>query len=155
MKTQCASRSHASIDWSKLAARIPAAHLATIRRVVRRPSISLTSTAAVRTQFFRIFEQDVAVDAWRALCDTRFEARARALPCPQQPAHGRRNRLPADRYQLVAICASTSSMPATSAVDKRPVVRIFGQNGHGSKSTPRKNWRRECCSLVPEKQTEG
>jgi hypothetical protein len=27
-------------------------------------------------------------------------------PCPQQPAHGRRNRLPADRYQLVAICAS-------------------------------------------------
>jgi len=49
-----------------------------------------------------------------------------------------------DHEQAVAGNASTSSMPATSAVDKRPVVR-----------TPRKNWRRECCSLVPEKQTEG
>lgn len=57
-------------DWSKLAASIPADHLATIQRVVRRPSVQESSGF---DGLSLLSEADVAIAAWHSLCETSFE----------------------------------------------------------------------------------
>lgn len=116
------TRVRAWIDWVKLAARIPSEHLKTIQRITARPSVHMAAQK-VRDGFFRMFESDVAIDAWKALCSTPFAdgtIRTRWADSEHDP-----------RFELVAqaiiLCGARGPIPSIQRKTATQIRKAFEQ----------------------------